>query len=316
MQAPTIHFNEFSNFTATSGDCHDFQVFERTHPEFGTWREKSLDLGHIRVHEHRADLTREINVRFDDGSVDEYVHHCMTVEGAMGANFTDYNISANLTPQSFHNLFLPADEYYLTMEQQFVNVHIEVKREYYMSLLCDSERWSAELKQKLADRGVYYPGEFRLSQQMLQTIHTIFNSSMSGALKKLLIEAKVHELVALQLHHCLTSLTPKAPRNNRDLFCSIKEYLDQTFLCEHSLQGICRHFAINEFTLKRGFRDHFDTTVFDYILSKRLDYSYKLLRDSEKTVQQIGSEVGYKYPNHFSAAFKKRFGINPTELRR
>ncbi|MCB0488460.1 MAG: AraC family transcriptional regulator [Cyclobacteriaceae bacterium] len=315
--APTISMDEFVHYTTGKSEADGFQEVERAHPDFGIWKEKFLDLGHIRVYEHRVNLDKEVNVLFDDGTVDKYVHHCMSVEGNIAANFRDYNISAALSPKSFHNIFLPGEEYYLSLGKQFINVHIEVERSYYLGLLDDNECWSAELKERILNNLVYYPGEFKLSLPMLQTIHQIFNSSMSGSLKKLLIEAKVHELLALQLHSSIASINSGVKRNTDiELFHAIKEYLDKTFLHDHSLKNIARHFAINEFSLKKGFRELTGTSVFDYLLNKRLEYSLQLLQNTEQSITSIGSTVGYKYPNHFSSAFKKKFGYNPANLRK
>ena len=102
----------------------------------------------------------------------------------------------------------------------------------------------------------------------------------------------------------------------KELFLSIQHYLDNTFLEEHSLKNIARHFGINEFLLKKGFRENIGTTVFDYLLSKRLEYSLQLLQSTDQSIADISVTIGYKYPNHFSSAFKKRFGVNPTDWRK
>lgn len=314
--APTIHFDEFTHHTIHTAEADGCNVTERLHPDFGSWNEKFIDLGHIRVYEHRADLKQRVNVLFENTAVEKFVHHCMCVEGELAANFLDYDVKAKLSPRSFHNLFLPGEEYYLGMGSQFLNVHVEIARDYYINLLGDSELWSETLREKLLNNGVFYPGEFKLSLPMLQTIHAIFNSSLSGSLKKLLIEAKVHELVVLQLHGSVATTEAKRKANeNGELFHTIQQHLDNTFLEEHSLKSIARHFGINEFNLKKGFRENFNTTVFDYILSKRLEHSQQLLQDTNQSITEIGTTVGYKYPNHFSAAFKKKFGFNPSEFR-
>lgn len=315
--APAIHFDEFNHYITRSGEDNGFQIFERHHPEFGEWKERFLDLGHLRIYEHRANLKKHVKVFFDDGTVDKYVHHCMSVEGEMAAEFLDHHVNAHLVPQTFHNLFLPGKEYFLGMGTQFVNIHLEVAHDHYVKLLSDTEPWSASLKEKLLNNDIHYPGMFRMSPAMLQTIYTIFQSPLTGSLKKLLIEAKVHELVALQLHQ--SSLSPQATNKDarsRDLFQAIRAYLDDTFLEEHTLKDISRHFGINEFALKKGFRQHFDTTVFAYLLSKRLEHGQQLLLGTSQSIREIATTIGYKYPNHFSVAFKERFGYNPNALRK
>lgn len=314
--APTILFDEFSSHTTYAGEVGGFQLIERQHPDFGTWNERHLDLGHIKIYEHRADLKRKVNVKYDDSALDKFVHHCMCVDGALEANFHDSNLSANLSPRSFHSLFLPGDEYILGMDSQFVNVHIAIDRDYYLNLLCDSERWSAELKNQILNNDVYYAGEHTLSLSMLISIQAIFNSSIGGALKKVLIEAKVLELIALQLQRsAMVSEGHRKEDTRRDLFMAIQQHLDDTFLQEHSLKNIARHFGINDFILKKGFKETVGTTVFDYLLSKRLAHGMQLLQSTNQSISDIGSIVGYKYPNHFSASFKKMYGVSPSELR-
>ena len=313
--APVIPVDEFLSHTVRQEETGCFQVAERLHPDFGFWRERSIDLGHIRVFEHKADFNRKVNVHFTDHSLRDNVHHCMSVDGEMGAHFQHLKLSAHLNPKTFHQVYLPGQEYHLSMQRTFVNVHVEVKRDYYTSLLCDSERWSAEMKQKLLDSQVFYTGEFQLSMPMMRVIHSIFDSPISGSLKKLLIEAKVHELIALQLNSTVNVLQGKANPITTELFQSIRQYLDQTFLQDHSLKKIARHFGINEFSLKKGFKENFNTTVFEYLLNKRLEHGLQLLQTGQYCVEEVGSTVGYKYPNHFSTAFKKRFGISPMQVR-
>ncbi|MDZ7648290.1 MAG: helix-turn-helix transcriptional regulator [Cytophagales bacterium] len=168
----------------------------------------------------------------------------------------------------------------------------------------------------LDENKIFYPGEYILTPRMIHTLHEIFNSPLSGSLKRLLIEAKVHELVALQLGGLIEeSPARKQQSSHRDLFYSIRDYLTSNFLKEHSLTDIARNFGINEFALKKGFRENFQTTVFEFLLSKRLEHAREQLLHTNQSVQEIGSVVGYKYPNHFSSAFKKRFGILPSSLK-
>jgi AraC-like DNA-binding protein len=314
MQLPTISFEEFCHYTTHSGTDNEYLTVQREHPDFGSWYEQSIVLDHIKVYQHRANLKQQVGVMFKDSDVENQVHHCISLGGAMDANFINAGISANLSPKNFHQVFVPENEYLLGMGCSFINVHIEVDKNYYVNLLSEDESWSAQVRETILNNQLYYPGQFALSMPMMQTIHDIFNSPLSGSLKKLLIEAKVHELIALQLNSSLTH-QPVKKTKNRDLFFNIQSYLDQNYLKDHSLKSITKQFGINEFTLKKGFKDNFNTTVFDYILVKRLENARELLLYTDKTIQQIASITGYKYPNHFCTAFKKRFGVTPATVR-
>jgi AraC family transcriptional regulator, transcriptional activator of the genes for pyochelin and ferripyochelin receptors len=313
----TIGFDEFNFHTTQKREVNGFNLTERNHPEFGYWRESRFSLDHMTVYQHQTNLVRPVIVKFEKEPTANYVHHCISLDGEIGAHFRDTNISASLMPHRFHQLYVPENEYALSMGQMFTNVHIEIDRAYYINMLCESEAWSAKLRNSLAEQEVFYPGEQVLSQQMIITLQDIFNSPLSGSLKRLLIEAKVQELVALQLNTVFGSTERKKQHPaNRELFHSIRDYLSINFLQEHSLKEIARNFAINEFLLKKGFRENFNTTVFDFLLNKRLEYAREQLVHHNFTVQEISTLVGYKYANHFSTAFKKRFGISPASVKR
>lgn len=314
--SPTIDFEEFDQYTIHTCAINGFLETTRQHPDFGYWQERSLNLKHIRIYEHRANLLRPVNVQYQKAGLGSAVHHCISLHGSMGAHFLNIQLSANLTALRYHSLYVPENDYLLHFDPVFNNVHIEIDREHYVNLLCNSEQWSCDLRKKLLDNEIFYPGEYPITPDMLKTIHETFNSPLSGSLKRLLIEAKVHELVALQLSSLSEKKSSgKNPSPQCDLFYAIREYLADTFLREHSLKEIARNFGINEFTLKKGFRENFNTTVFEFLLGKRLEHAHHLLLNNDQTIQEISSLVGYKYPNHFSAAFKKKFGITPSLLK-
>jgi AraC-like DNA-binding protein len=53
----------------------------------------------------------------------------------------------------------------------------------------------------------------------------------------------------------------------------------------------------------------------EYIQSKIIDVAKDELVDSDKTINEIAYELGFKYPQHFSRMFKKTAGTSPSEYR-
>ncbi|AYQ31850.1 AraC family transcriptional regulator [Runella sp. SP2] len=53
----------------------------------------------------------------------------------------------------------------------------------------------------------------------------------------------------------------------------------------------------------------------DYILSKTLDMAKSKIFESNKTVNEIAYELGFKYPQHFTRLFKQKVGVSPMEYR-
>lgn len=66
-------------------------------------------------------------------------------------------------------------------------------------------------------------------------------------------------------------------------------------------------------TLRRGFIELFGTTVFRYLTDKRMESAEQLLRQGNITVAEVASVVGYSHQGRFAEAFKRRFGITPSE---
>lgn len=73
--------------------------------------------------------------------------------------------------------------------------------------------------------------------------------------------------------------------------------------------------GINEFKLKVGFRELFQTSPYQYRLRLCLEKAKALLEETDDTIDQIASKVGFDTYNGFSTAFKKAFCIAPTEYR-
>ncbi|GAA4115058.1 hypothetical protein GCM10022393_15010 [Aquimarina addita] len=81
------------------------------------------------------------------------------------------------------------------------------------------------------------------------------------------------------------------------------------------MSELSRLVVLNEYKLKRGFKELFGTPVFGYIHQTRMDLAKRLLLDTSKTAKEIAYEIGYCSPQHFSKAFKEQFVISPNSIR-
>lgn len=78
-----------------------------------------------------------------------------------------------------------------------------------------------------------------------------------------------------------------------------------------SISELADSVGLSESTLKRGFRQLFDTTPFGYLRARRMDHARQLLENGKATVLEAAAFVGYSNPSNFAVAFKKQFGVNP-----
>lgn len=65
---------------------------------------------------------------------------------------------------------------------------------------------------------------------------------------------------------------------------------------------------------KRDFSRLFDQTPSRWLVQRRLQEAYFLLHEMHKRPSEIYLDLGFEAFSHFSFAFKKEFGLTPTEL--
>jgi AraC-like DNA-binding protein len=56
-------------------------------------------------------------------------------------------------------------------------------------------------------------------------------------------------------------------------------------------------------------------TALDYIQSKVIDEAKEKIFDASKSINEIATELGFKYQQHFSRLFKQKTGVTPNEYR-
>jgi AraC family transcriptional regulator len=81
-----------------------------------------------------------------------------------------------------------------------------------------------------------------------------------------------------------------------------------------TIRELSRKVAINECYLKKGFKELFGTTIFDFYQGQRMEHARYLLYEKGLSVTDVSVMLGYSSISHFSTAFKKQTGLKPCEL--
>lgn len=150
---------------------------------------------------------------------------------------------------------------------------------------------------------------------MQMTLQQILSCPHRGEVKRMYLESKVWELLALQLE----AVNQQANQSNLwqlkaedvDRLHYAKEILAKQLQNPPSLKALARQAGLNEFILKQGFRKVFNTTVFGYLHQYRMDQAKQLLEEGNLSITQIAHAVGFANRGYFAAAFRKKFGMNP-----
>ncbi|MEG3879909.1 AraC family transcriptional regulator [Microcoleus sp. herbarium7] len=139
-----------------------------------------------------------------------------------------------------------------------------------------------------------------------------------GVAKRLYLQAKSQELMMLILAPIAADRgNPKPPsRMKPTTIAQIYAARDLLRLrLEHppSSLELAQQVGVSDRTLRRGFQELFGTTVFGYLTQQRTIEAERLLREGNMTVAEVANQVGYAHLGCFAAAFKRQFGISPSE---
>jgi len=96
---------------------------------------------------------------------------------------------------------------------------------------------------------------------------------------------------------------------------AIKDVLSRKQLPHTTIEQLAQEAGMNRTKLQYGFKKLFGISIYSYQLQIRMEKAKKMLADSDKPVKQIATLAGYNTISSFSAAFKKAFGLSPTQWR-
>lgn len=83
-----------------------------------------------------------------------------------------------------------------------------------------------------------------------------------------------------------------------------------------SIKLLSKLVALNVYKLKTGFRQYFNTGIFEWLLERKMQHAKELILTTNRPIKEICKMVGYPLSTNFITAFRRRFGVTPASLRR
>lgn len=82
-----------------------------------------------------------------------------------------------------------------------------------------------------------------------------------------------------------------------------------------TINELAKEAGMSASKFKTDFRQLFGLPVYQYFQRSRMIHARNLLQEKNMTIKEVGMQVGYTNLSHFSVAFRKEFGILPSEMR-
>ena len=118
----------------------------------------------------------------------------------------------------------------------------------------------------------------------------------------------------LALFHIDKRFVPTLFDFNEPWKIDILEFMDKNYMYEFTLEDLAHYTGRSLATFKRDFKKISDLTPEKWLIRKRLEVAYAMMQEGGKKIADVCMQVGFKNQSHFSAAFKRQYGIAPTAV--
>lgn len=151
--------------------------------------------------------------------------------------------------------------------------------------------------------------------EMRNIIAEVTNCKYSGLMKRVFLECKVSELLLLQVaqHAALKPVTQPIKKSDLEKLYYVKELIEKNIENPLTILQLAELAGINDFKLKRDFKQVFGHTLFGYLTTVRLARAKDLILNGYP-INEVSYLTGYKHHQHFTAAFKKNYGCLPSKM--
>lgn len=278
--------------------------------------------GGIHIWYGNVNTQKKIKTRFENAM--PYVHMVFSLRSASSYSFESEHTPTFKFSNQEHNILLIPDDYvYVELKPgtQIESLSINLSPELFFSYFPNTTSLFSSFRNSIDKK---LPS--RLSKQNLpitpkinSLLFDLLHCTLSGYSKRLYIEAKIIELLAVQIDQYeqfrIEPAHPKLKSDEVEKMYQIQQIicgnLDKTF----SLRELSKQVGTNEYNLKKHFKQIFGSTVFGYIQDFRMQKAKEMLAEGDRKVADVGRQLGYKHATHFTTAFKKHFGFLPNKIK-
>lgn len=284
----------------------------------GNVKEMHLNNAYVLYQDYNNENFKNFTLRIDQNH--PVILLQFVIDGAITLSLNEETNSTFHLNKNMYNLFyIPASKYILkdlNNEKKILNIYFT--ESYLVSKMgacffLNSKKYQqAQKENKIYS---FFNIDLLINGQLRSIINEFLNCSFKGVLKQSYLESKLTELILI----ALSSYDSKAVFNNlrkddRERLTITENYIRTHLKEELNIEKLSVLAGFNTSKFKSDFKQVYGMTVFKYITSLRIEKAIDLISNYDYTIAQASYEVGYKNPQHFTVAFKKKLGYLPSQL--
>jgi AraC-like DNA-binding protein len=109
---------------------------------------------------------------------------------------------------------------------------------------------------------------------------------------------------------------PSFPSSKEHHVQDIISYIENHYIEDITLEAIQTKLHLSKFYLAKTFKEVTGSTIFQFLMQRRIYQAKIELIDGVQPITEVGYEVGFKHPSHFSRAFKLHTSLTPEQYRK
>lgn len=155
--------------------------------------------------------------------------------------------------------------------------------------------------------------------KLYEIIMDIANCCYEKEIKGVYIQSKINEIFSYLFTEIKAIDSPKRKLKLKEydilLVKKAEKIITQNLESQITIDELAQQVGSNKFKLKRDFKLVYEESVFSYASRLRMEKAKQLLLENKLAISEVAYAVGYKNPQHFTVAFKKRFNYLPSKLK-
>lgn len=235
--------------------------------------------------------------------------------GTVTVDFTQYEVSGNtivlILPGQLHSI-----EQYEDFSMEYENIIFDIG----MLMPKKEDSSSTGFLRPLLNGKITVPSVFPSASENFNALSSCMDACDEICKTKpvgydLFIKGKLFEFFFILSNRCQTEKNPKALQSLNKMKTVLK-YVENNYMHKISIADVAALAEFSESHFMRYFKETMGTSFIDYLRTYRLTMAARLLLASDATVLNIAEEVGFENLSYFNRAFKKKYGVTPSQYRK
>ncbi|MDU0200682.1 MULTISPECIES: AraC family transcriptional regulator [Paenibacillus] len=148
-------------------------------------------------------------------------------------------------------------------------------------------------------------------------LEPLFHEAIDNAKHKSAQELQTELQVNLmRIIVCLSEVLRKQGDTLTSTVQSIKQFLDNSVFSPYDTSELSSQIGVSARHMNRLFKKEVGTTLYNYVIAKKIESAKRMLVDTQLTISEIGYKLGYVDPHYFSNLFHSKTNVRPSDFRK